>query len=162
MAKTALSWLKRLSVTVFVMAALIHCFFMDFFLVLTWSGQRLAYRLAPPEYPGSRLVGQHVSGGTATMWDRRIYRSFDSYEGVLAYMEQHMPGFAETTLVAGRSAYINHACDDSLLARSAGWLADSGQEGDGLTLPRTRVLVYEGPDVPTETIITVWVEWPTR
>lgn len=117
--------------------------------------EQLARLAAPPEYPNSELIGRDYSGGTDSMWDRRIYRTSDDLTTVLAYMEKHMPGFllAEDPSTSAPS-YFNNKCDKSLLAQLAAQLISVND-----LFPCASVWLYEDPN-SAGTRIRMWLSWP--
>lgn len=135
----------------------------DFLFVVNWAKYR-AYSFAPPEYPGSELVGKWQSGGPETMWDRRTYRTSDSVNQVLTFMEEYMPGFVEENEPEMGTVYHNYVQDDSSrLAKRAAEIACQSLfclEKSAFTYPSTGVSFYSDPGNPTNTIIKVWIDWP--
>jgi hypothetical protein len=115
---------------------------------------------APPPYPDSELISRWESGGPTSVWDRRTYRTDDSVEQVLEFMEQHMPGFSETQFPEGLG-YKNKACDTGWSAYFVAWaVASPVDEIEGL-LPTVSVWFYSDSENPSGTIINIWFVWPS-
>ena len=123
----------------------------------------MAHALAPPEYPGSQFVGTYNRMGTESMGDWRTYRTADSIDTVLTFMEGHMPGFVmEHTSVRG-TVYHNAREDKSDLAkRAADWACSSlfCTTFDAKTYPSVYITLYSDPKSPTGTLIDVFFDWP--
>ena len=51
----------------------------------------------PPEYPGSQLLEVEQERYPNTRFEHRAYYTPDGLQTVLAYMDQHMPGFTSSS-----------------------------------------------------------------
>jgi len=127
--------------------------------------QSHAHSLAPPEYPNSELIESWQSGGSDSMWDRRTYRTSDSIEQVLVFMEKHMPGFQINDDSKRGNVYQNYAEDKSWLGTKAAKMACTSfyciEEEAWLYLyPGVSVTIFEEPEHPSNTLIQVWISWP--
>jgi hypothetical protein len=113
----------------------------------------LARALAPPEYPNSILVEDWVSGGTDSMWDRKLYSTPDSPEQVLTFMESHVGEFktrehSETE----RIRFSWGKCSRNVLLSFMVFVVE--------TRPCASVSILTDPDRPDVTLIRVWTGWP--
>ncbi len=113
----------------------------------------LARALAPPEYPNSTLVEDWVSGGTDSMWDRKLYSTPDSPEQVLTFMERHLGEFdaAENSETEQQSYGWGKCSRNLLLSYMVSALENR---------PCTSVHIDVDPDQPEITLIRVWISWP--
>ena len=136
--------------------------FLDF-IVVTSLAPQMAHALAPPEYPGSQFLGTYNRTGTESKGDWRTYRTTDSIEKVLAFMEEHMPGFVMEHNSARGIVYHNAKEDKSDLAKRAADYACSSlfcTTLDAKTYPSVDVTLYSDPNHPPGTLIDVLIDWP--
>ncbi len=146
-----------------ITVCVIFCLFVIEFLVVTSYAQSSARSLAPPEYPNSELVATQSHGGTDSIWLRRTYRTSDSVDQVLLFMEAQMPGFTETSDSESGIVYQNDASNTNWLAHYAAEYFCTGLfcvEKSALLYPSAGVTLYSDPDKPTDSLIQVWVTWP--
>lgn len=139
-------------------------FFTQFFVVMGYS-EFSAHSLAPPEYPNSKLLDKWKSGGSDSGWDRRTYQTSDSVGEVLSFMEKQMPGFTSIDDPTRGVVYQNYASNTNWLAQRAAKAACTSLyciEKSALTYPSASVSFYSDPDNPTNTLIEVWISWPTQ
>jgi len=123
----------------------------------------MAHALAPPEYPGSQFLGTYNRMGTESIGDWRTYRTTDSIDKVLAFMEVHMPGFVMEHNSTRGTVYRNLKEDKSDLAKRAADYACSSlfcTTFNAKTYPSVDVTLYSDPNNPTGTLIDVLIDWP--
>ena len=136
--------------------------FLDFIVTISAAPQ-MARALAPPEYPGSQLVNTYPRNGTESQGDWRTYRTPDSVDKVLAFMEQHMPGFVIGHDPNRGTIYRNNKEDKSDLAKRAADYSCSSLfcATSGLThYPSANVIIYSDPENPAGSLIEVQIDWP--
>jgi hypothetical protein len=113
----------------------------------------LARSLAPPEYPNSILLEEDVSGGTDSMWDRKLYSTPDMPEQVLTFMESHLGEFeAAENSETEQERYDWGKCSRNLLLSYMVFALENR--------PCASVHVYVDPKQPEITLIRVWISWP--
>jgi len=115
-------------------------------------GEQIARDLMPPEYPGSTLVHVEQERHPNTRSEYRTYHTPDDLETVLAYMEQHLPGFTQYS----RERYGNRIEDKSLPSLITALLAQFGDIESGV--PGVEAELDEANTTGTE--ITVILHWP--
>ena len=116
------------------------------------QGENIARRLAPPEYPGSRLVQVEQVRIPNTRFEQRTYYTPDNPETVLAYMQQHMPGFTGDR----RTHYENYVADQSLPSLIVAVSGPLNYLESGV--PGVEVKLDEGEAAGTD--ITFILSWP--
>ncbi len=162
--------MKRLGILLFTLLGLGACIalsivaapFIDF-LIVTSSAPQMAYALVPPEYPGSQLVKTYQRTGTESKGDWRTYRTEDGLEKVLAFMEEHMPGFVEEHDETRGIIYRNHREDKSERAQRAAEYACSSLfcvTFDAKSYPSVYLALYADPQDASATLIEVQIDWP--
>ncbi len=123
-------------------------------------GGPLARSLAPPQYPGSTLLSEFVSGGTTLEWDRKLYSTSDSLDEVLLFMEDKNLAFeledANEDANTRVTKYISNQCSDSWLGK---YVASFGNANS--SLPCATTWVFNDPDQLGVTFIRVWISWPS-
>lgn len=115
-------------------------------------GEQIARSLMPPEYPGSTLIQVEQERFPNTRFEYRTYYTSDNVETVLAYMEQHMPGFTSDP----PERYRNHRHDNSLPSLITAILVQLGDIESGV--PGVEVNLDEAQTTGTE--ITIILSWP--
>jgi hypothetical protein len=133
------------------------------YVVATFSAPQMARTLAPPEYPGSQFLSTYQRTGTESMGDWRTYSTTDSIGNMLAFMEEHMPGFVMEHNSAGGTIYRNYKEDKSDLAKRAADYACSSlfcTTFNTKTYPSVEVTLYSDPNNSTGTLIDVHIDWP--
>lgn len=136
--------------------------FVDF-LIVTSAAPQMAYALAPPQYPGSQLIKTYQRTGTESKGDWRTYRTEDSVDKVLAFLEEHMPGFIEENDPTRGAVYRNHKEDKSERAERAADYACSSlfcTTFDTKSYPSVYITLYSDPQDTSATLIDVQVDWP--
>jgi hypothetical protein len=162
--------IKRLGLIALILLGLGACVaigvvaapFVDFILTLNAAPQ-MARALAPPQYPGSQLVKTYPREGTESQGDWRTYRTSDSVDKVLAFMEEHMPGFTIGNDSIRGTVYRNTKEDRSDLAKRAADYSCSSLfcATSGLThYPSASVIIYSDPDNSAGTLVDVLIDWP--
>jgi hypothetical protein len=127
----------------------------------SWIDSRRAYALAPPQYPNSHLVEEKHQPGRQNDSVLRVYETNDSVEEVLAFMEEHMPGFTETkSYWSDGSTYHNEVIDSTVEEFLGSPPSKASLDWPYDTYPHASVRIEPNPDKPTGTIIHVWVGWP--
>ena len=116
-----------------------------------WRGEQIARSLMPPEYPGSRLIDVEQERIPNTRWEYRTYYTSDDLETVLAYMEQHLPGFTKHS----SERYSTRIEDKSLPSLITAVLVQVSDIESGV--PGVEV---ELDADPAGTEITVILNWP--
>lgn len=123
--------------------------------------ERMAYELAPKEYPGSILVDHWRGGGPRTVWDRRIYQTPDSLENVLEFMYAQQFEF----LSWDEETYRTYKCSRTETSTKLSRLLVGDHYAFGYQIapvPCASVLIYSGKDIPSATFIEVGMDWPAR
>jgi hypothetical protein len=129
------------------------------------GGQMVAFGVVP-DYPAATLISTDREWQSNTVTEKHIYRTNDSLDTVLIYMEQHLPGFVKVDLspltqVAPKFMYRN-SLHPSWLTKLAFHYAElmhiARYEAD---LPYMNVLIYSDPSDPSGTIIEVISGWWT-
>jgi len=115
-------------------------------------GEQIARGLMPPEYPGSTLLQVEQERFPNTRFEHRTYFTPDNVETVLAYMEQHMPGFTQYS----PERYGNRRQDNSLPSLITAILVQWGDIESGV--PDVEVNLDEANTTGTE--ITIILSWP--
>ena len=91
-------------------------------LLLSMAGPYSAWKLTPPIYPNSQFVEKDSGDGNLFSWKHWTYRTTDTPDQVVVFMEQHMSGFERDDSIHpinGRRVYSNAVCDEKT------WLADT-------------------------------------
>ena len=115
-------------------------------------GEQIARGLMPPEYPGSTLIEVEQERFPNTRFEYRTYYTSDSVETVLAYMEQHMPGFIQHS----SERYDNHRRDNSLPSLITALLVQVADIESGV--PSVEAKLDEAHTTGTE--ISIVLSWP--
>lgn len=162
--------MKRLAFALFALMTLCACVAIIVIsvglrdLIALTQGSDLAYALAPPEYPESKLIYKYHPVGTESMGDMRTYRTTDNVQTVLSFMEEHMPGFYFQDSSLFGPAFYNSRADKSdhakRIARFActSMLCDPGDEA--WTYPSVGVIIHTDPENSTGTLIELSFFWP--
>jgi len=115
-------------------------------------GEHIARGLMPPDYPGSTLIEVEQERFPNTRFEYRTYHTPDSVETVLAYMEQHMPGFSQRS----SERYDNQRRDNSLPSLITARLVRVADIESGV--PSVEVKLDDANTTGTE--ITIILSWP--
>ncbi len=127
------------------------------------GGQVLAFGDVP-QYPSVKLISTDRTLHSNTVSETQIYKTDDNLDTVLAYMEQHLPGFVKLDQPPSSRQLTNTIYRNSL---RPSWVADLAiRYADFMRivpytegLPSKVVLIYSDPDNPGGTVIEVINDW---
>lgn len=113
------------------------------------------YSLFLPHYPDSQLVSREEGGGSHVGWVKTIYRTTDSQDEVLSFMDKQMPGFTlEKEDRRKAPTYSNSICAYEIsLGR---YLYGRGD------YPCVSVSIYPDAEANSGILIEVFEEYPLR
>lgn len=147
------SGIKKIIVLMIVLIFLIPTAFIFYFLGAVTLSEQMARSLAPPEYPNSILIEDWESGGSVSMWDRKLYSTPDSPEQVLTFMESHVGEFKTSEHSETEQIRFSWGkCSRNVLLSFMVFVAE--------TRPCASVSIFTDPDRPDVTLIRVWIDWP--
>lgn len=115
--------------------------------------QVILYRLSPSLYPNAELVKMNSGGGSGVTWKEEIYRTTDSIDQVIAFLESDMPGFIKgENFTDSNPVYSGYRCYD-------GWLLIFSVEVYEICVG---VSVSPDQDNPSVTLINKSTSWIDR
>jgi hypothetical protein len=132
-------------------------FFFGLIFLVSIAGPYSAWKLTPPVYPNSQFIERDSGGGNLFSWKRWTYRTTDTPDQVVFFMEQYMPGFEQDDYIHpinGQLVYSNAICDETT------WLAREFGTNEGHP-PCAGVQIFIPSDNSSETLIEIGTSWAT-
>lgn len=120
----------------------------------------MAAKMLPPQYPGSKLVEARRGGGSAMGSYSFLYQTGDNVDQVEAFYERHLPAAGSTYDIAELSRSAHQRCDLSLPAQLISRL-EQGRFDRSPYLPCVGVDIYPDLANPYQTLIILWMHWPS-
>jgi hypothetical protein len=120
----------------------------------------MAAKMLPPQYPGSKLVEARQGGGSAAGSYSFLYQTGDNVDQVEAFYERHLPAAGSTYDIAELWHSAHQRCDFSLPAQLISRL-EQGRFDRNPYLPCVGVDIYPDLANPYQTLIILWMHWPS-